>query len=87
MISKRAPLEIYIFPCLRKYPARRTAWDDGSEATERGEGLGGGAFPGQGKFCIWSPKKREFRMHIFGQRLLEYDFLQIAWGQDDTIEL
>ena len=30
-----------------------------SEATERGEGLGGGvSLPGQGEFCILSPKKK-----------------------------
>ena len=55
----------------------------GSEATERGEVWEGGASAGQGNFCIWSPKK-QFRVHIFGQRLLEYDFLQIARGQTIT---
>ena len=37
-----------------------------SDATERGEGLGGGVhLPGQGEFCILNPKKKLFLMHIF----------------------
>ena len=49
MISERAPLEICIFPCLRKYHARRTA----RERSDRAGGGGGvwewGAFPVPGK--------------------------------------
>ena len=75
MISERAPLEIYIVPCLRGELR-------GGEATRGRVWEGGGDVPGQGMFCILSLKK-QFLMHVLGQRLLEYDFLQIARGQDD----
>ena len=48
MISERAPLEIYIFPCLRKYPARRTARERSDRAGGRSAG-GGGGVPSQGR--------------------------------------
>ena len=48
----------------------------GSEATERGEGLG--------NFAFGAPQKTVSDAY-FGQRLLEHDFLQIAMGKTVTI--
>ena len=56
--------------------ARRTAREQSNRA---GVGL-----PGQGIFCILSPKKEEVSDAYIGQRLLEYDFLQITRGKTIT---
>ena len=67
---------------------RRTARDRNDRA---GEGLvvASPSPPqtGQGKFCIWSPKKNPVSDAYFGPRLLEYDFLLIARGQEDYIKV
>ena len=51
-----------------------------SEATERGRVRAG-------RILHFEPEKNVSDAWYFEQRLLEYDFLQIAMGQDDNIEL
>ena len=69
-------------------PSERTS-EENCEGAKRpsGERVWEGVFPlpGQGKICIWSPKK-QFSDAYFGGKLLEYDFLQIANGKDENIE-
>ena len=69
--------------CIVKNPSERTSEEnyEGCRATARGEGLGGGCPPPRaGKILHFEPEKTVSDAY-FGQRLLEYDFLQIPRGK------
>ena len=83
IISERAPLEISYISMSPKVIGEGAKRPSGGRVWE-----GVVPPPRAGKFLHLEPeKKTSFWYMYLGQRLLAYDFLQIARGQDDNIEL